>query len=289
MTAERAILLKAQRNEITEHQIYCKLARKIHDAHNKKILDEIAEDELAHYRMLKSITNQNVQPDRLKVRWYLFLTSVLGITFSLKLMEKGEELAVQLYRDTKIEVFQKMLADEQKHEEYLLSLMSEERIAYASSIVLGLNDALVELTAALAGLTLALENARLIALIGLITGVAAALSMASSEYLSSREEETKQKKIPAKAAVYTGAAYFLTVLLLISPYLLLGNVFLALPVTIAITLSIIAFYTFYISTAKDLRFRRRFAEMAAISLGVAAVSFAVGWVIRIFFVVGAPV
>ena len=48
------------------------------------------------------------------------------------------------------------------------------------SVVLGLNDELVEFTGALAGFTLALSDHRLIALTGSITGIAAALSMASS-------------------------------------------------------------------------------------------------------------
>ena len=56
-------------------------------------------------------------------------------------------------------------------------------------MVLGLNDALVEFTGALAGYTFALQNTLLVAMTGLITGVAASLSMATSEYLSTKSEE----------------------------------------------------------------------------------------------------
>lgn len=64
------------------------------------------------------------------------------------------------------------------------------RLSYMSSVVLGLNDALVEFTGALAGFTLALNEPRLVALTGSITGVAAALSMAASEYLSTKSDAT---------------------------------------------------------------------------------------------------
>jgi VIT1/CCC1 family predicted Fe2+/Mn2+ transporter len=84
----------------------------------------------------------------------------------------------------------------------LISLIDEERLKYVSSMVLGLNDALVELTGALTGLTLALQNPRLIAIVGFITGIAASMSMAASEYLSTKQEDTE--KNPLKASVYTG-------------------------------------------------------------------------------------
>jgi len=160
----------------------------------------------------------------------------------------------------------------------LLELLNEETLIYAGSVVLGLNDALVELTGALAGLTLAFSDVKIIALSGLITGIAASLSMAASEYLSTSSEESE--KHPVKAAVYTGIAYILTVALLILPYLLLDNALLALAITISISIVIIALFNFYISVAKNEPFGRRFAEMAGISLGVAAFSFLLGFLIR---------
>ena len=46
-------------------------------------------------------------------------------------------------------------------------MLDEERLRYIGSVVLGLNDALIELTGALAGLTLALQNTQLNLLLGL--------------------------------------------------------------------------------------------------------------------------
>jgi VIT1/CCC1 family predicted Fe2+/Mn2+ transporter len=148
------------------------------------------------------------------------------------------------------------------------------------SVVLGLNDALVELTGALAGLTLALQNTQFIALTGLITGIAAALSMGASEYLSTKSEDTAQN--PLKAALYTGSAYVVTVMILILPYLLLGNYYLCLLLTLTGAVLIIAFFNYYISVAKAVPFKKRFFEMAGLSLGVALFSFFIGFLIRLF-------
>ena len=147
-------------------------------------------------------------------------------------------------------------------------------------MVLGLNDALVELTGALAGLTLALQNTKLIALTGLITGIAAALSMATSEYLSTKTEGTVRN--PLKASVYTGVAYLITVSFLVLPYLILKNYYLCLGCTMSAAVLIIALFNYYISVAKDESFKKRFLEMTALSLGVAVFSFLIGFLIRIF-------
>ena len=51
-------------------------------------------------------------------------------------------------------------------------MIDEEKLKYIGAVVLGMNDALVELTGTLAGLTLALQNEKLVGVAGLITGVA---------------------------------------------------------------------------------------------------------------------
>jgi VIT1/CCC1 family predicted Fe2+/Mn2+ transporter len=197
-------------------------------------------------------------------------------------MEHGEEKAQSNYAElqTVIPQIGTWIEDENAHEQALIGMLDEERLQYAGSVVLGLNDALVELTGALAGLTLALQNVKLIALSGLITGIAAAMSMAASEYLSTRSEETSKK--PVRAAVYTGLAYIFTVTLLIMPYLLIENYYIDLAIALGTGILIIAAFNYYISVAKDVPFRPRFLEMAGLSLGVAAFSFVIGYFIRRF-------
>jgi len=275
-------LLVYQRNEITEHHIYKKLAQRIADPENKRVLEKIADDELRHYREWRTHTGQDVRPDRFKIWRYCLISRLFGFTFAVKLMEAGEDNAQDEYgrlRGT-VEGADAIIRDENEHENALIELLDEERLRYIGSIVLGLNDALVELTGALAGFTLALQHTKLIALTGSITGIAAALSMGASEYLSTKAEETA--KGPLKAAIYTGSAYIIAVLLLILPYLLLENAYACLACALGTAVLIIAFFNYYVSVAKGVPFRKRFFEMAGISLGVAAVSFFIGFLLRAF-------
>jgi VIT1/CCC1 family predicted Fe2+/Mn2+ transporter len=194
-------------------------------------------------------------------------------------MEKNEGTASKHYKGL-IRDFPEVLPlidEEAVHEQQLLAMLDEERLRYAGSIVLGLNDALVELTGALAGFTLALGETRIISLAGLVTGISAAFSMGASGYLSCKADGDPRA---VKSAFYTGGAYLITVIILIMPFLLAEDKFAALGITLALAVLIIFFFNYYLSTARDLNFMRRFGEMALISLGVAALSFGVGWVLK---------
>jgi len=275
------LVLHAQKNEITEYHIYKKLAKSTKDPHNQKILNQIAEDELKHYSFWNQYTQREVSPSR-KKWFYYFIARIFGLTFGIRLMELGEGQAQVFYTTiTKlIPEAQSIIEDEEAHEKELISLIDEELLDYIGSVVLGLNDALVELTGALAGLTLAFQNAQLIALAGLITGIAASLSMAASEYLATKEEQTT--KNPLKAAIYTGIAYVATVFFLILPYLIFSNQspLVCLAITLINAILIVLVFTFYISVAKDLSFKKRFSEIVGISLGVASLTFIIGLVVR---------
>lgn len=276
----RKQVLGYQRTEITEYHIYKRLASAINPAENATVMEQIAEDELRHYNEWKKYSGQDVRPHWVKVWWYYVVSRVFGYTFGIKLMELGEEDAQKKYASVIaiIPDAERLQGEEDQHERQLIGMLNEERLEYAGSVVLGLNDALVELTGALAGLTLALQNVKLIALSGLITGIAAAMSMAASEYLSTRSEDTT--KNPVRAAVYTGIAYIVTVALLVLPYLLFKNYFFDLLWALTTAVIIIAFFNYYISVAKDEPFRERFLEMAGLSFGVALFSFIIGYFIR---------
>jgi VIT1/CCC1 family predicted Fe2+/Mn2+ transporter len=275
-------IISAQKAEITEHHIYTRIAESTRDAHNRAVLLGIAREELSHYHVWKEYTGTDIAPDRLRIIWYYAMARVLGITFALKLMEGVEKRAQKADQAmfAAIPEYAGILENEEQHEQALIALIDEERLKYVGSVVLGLNDALVEFTGTLAGLTFALQNTQIIGVAGLIMGIAASLSMGASEYLSQRSEGGETD--PFRAAVYTGLAYVVTVILLIMPYLVLTDPYLALGCTLLGAIAVILFFTFYISVAKDLPFFRRFGEMLAISLGIAAVSFVIGMVIRVF-------
>jgi VIT1/CCC1 family predicted Fe2+/Mn2+ transporter len=281
--ALRQDILSLQQDEINGCHTYRRLAKSIRDPHNREIVEQIAEDEQQHYESLKKYTEQELSPNRLQINLYYALSRLLGLSFGIRLMERAEEDAQEAYARISHAVpeIHEIIRDEEQHEAELLDLLDEESLQYAGSVVLGLNDALVELTGTLAGLTFAFQNTNLIALSGLITGIAASFSMGASEYLSARAGEDEEE--PLKSALYTGGAYIFTVFILILPYLVLENYLLCLAWTLVNAIAVIAIFNFYLAVAKGLSFRRRFFEMAGISLGVSLFSFGVGYVIRQVF------
>lgn len=274
-------IVQLQQNEITESIVYARLAEIEKDPENKKVLQQISSDEHRHYNTLKKYTNQSPEPKRGKIFFFYLIARIFGVTFGIKLMENGESKAQDKYAayEHLPEICQ-IAREEDVHEQALIEMIKEEKLDYMGSIVLGLNDALVEFTGALAGFTLALHSSSLVALTGSITGIAAALSMASSEYLSTRVEDESKHAI--KASVYTGIAYIITVALLILPFVLFQNIFIALSLTITAAVVIIAIFNYYYSVVKNENFKRRFLEMALLSLSVAAISFIIGYLLKEF-------
>jgi len=277
-------IYKQQQHELTEHYIYLELAQMSTDEENKKILNEIAAQELEHYHFWKSVTGKEGKANQRRIKKYKRLASIFGLSFALRLMEKGEADASAFYESIGNEHPEalRIKQDEEDHEQKLIGILNDDRLNYAGAIVLGLNDALVEFTGTLAGLTFAFGNNLIIGSTGLVMGVAASLSMAASGYLASREDDNQETN-PITSAIYTGTAYILTVVFLVLPYFLLSSPFIALGIMLATTILIIALYTYYISVAKAISFKTRFVEMALISLGVAVISFGIGILIKNVF------
>lgn len=271
------IIKKMQQNEITESAVYEKLSKVVKGEENRKVLHRLSQEEHAHYEIWKKYTGKELKPNKWKVFKYTMIARILGFTFAVKLMELGEEGAQKEYAliTEEVEESVQIRKQEEEHEQALLNMLDEERLQYVGSMVLGMNDALVELTGSLAGFTFAMQNTSLIALSGLIIGISATFSMASSEFLSARSEGRTDA---LKSCSYTGVAYLITVVLLILPYLLLDSTkyMLALFLMLGIVILIIAGFTYYISVAQGQKFRPRFFEMTIISVSVAVLSFFVG-------------
>lgn len=277
------IIRKMQQNELTESVIYKEIAKFAKGEENRETLLRLSAEEKSHYEIWKSYTGVELKPEKFKVLKYKMIARIFGFTFAVKLMENGEEASKKEYDIITEEVKESVRIKEQEeeHEAALLEMLDEERLRYVGSMVLGMNDALVELTGSLAGFTFAMQNTRLIALSGLIMGISATFSMASSEFLAAKSEGRTDA---LKSCSYTGIAYLITVALLIFPYLILDNrsYIPALFLMIAIVIFIIAGFTYYISVAKGEKFRPRFLEMLFISIGVAVVSFIVGIIAKRF-------
>jgi len=281
----RAKLLSLQRMEATEAEVYRRLAKMQPDPVNQSILNGIALEEERHEAVIAKMTGKQVKADASKVRRQIILAKLFGFTFSVKMMEATEQDAAAEYR--KLGLYE-IAEEEEAHEQNMISMLDEERLRYSGSVVLGLSDALVELTGALAGLTFALQNLQLVALAGLVTGIAAAFSMGASEYLSSRAEKKAESAV--KAAFFTWLSYLVTVFLLVGPYLVfqadspdfrgLEPHVQALLCTFAIGLLIVAVFNFYVSVVEEVSFKSRFFEMAGILAVVSLISYGIGIALR---------
>jgi len=271
------IIKKMQQNEVNEGCIYENIAKFAKGEGNKETLLRLSQEERAHAAIWAKYTGSEAKPKKLKVFWYTLIARVLGFTFAVKLMENGESGAQDEYARllTEIPESEHIRQQEEEHEQALLEMLDEESLQYVGSMVLGLNDALVELTGSLAGFTFAMQNTRLIALSGLIIGISATFSMASSEFLSARSEGRTDA---LKSCTYTGIAYLVTVVLLIAPYLIFASsqYLTAMICMLLIVVLIIAGFTYYTSVAQGQAFKSRFLEMAIISISVAVISFFVG-------------
>ena len=275
-----AVFKQLQRDEATAVLIYGKLSTFVKNRYNAEVLERIAREEQSHYATLREFTHIDLAPRRFYAGFIILTARILGITFALKMLEQIEKTIQSSFKDAidRYPALRSILEDEERHEQELLAMLEEGFLDYVGSMVLGLNDALIELTGALAGLTFAFRDTRLIALSGLVTGIAASLSMASSEFLAHRAEGKSEKA--RKAALYTGITYIVTVILLVLPYLLMTSYILALILTLTTAIIIILIFNFYVSVARNLSFRKHFCEMAGLSLGVAGLSFGIGILVR---------
>ena len=111
--------------------------------------------------------------------------------------------------------------------------------------------------------------------------LAAKLRAENAEVLSEIADEESSHALTS--ALYTGSAYLITVFILILSFLMAANYFIALGFTLVFALLIIMGFNYYIAVAKDLSFKKRFAEMALLSMGVAVFTFGISYLIRIAF------
>jgi VIT1/CCC1 family predicted Fe2+/Mn2+ transporter len=283
-SAELKKALIQQQNEINDHALYLALSQREKEPENREVFVRISEEELEHYRFWEKITGQKREASPLLIRFYLLLVTIFGTSFALKWVERREKWAEEFYRslfDAYPEA-RKIYMQERMHEQKLIGMLQDKKLLYAGAIVLGMNDALVELTGTLSGIALAFEHAQTVGITGAIMGVAASLSMAGSSFLEARENPDKTIRATVYAA-YTGISYILTTAVLVLPFFLLPRIATALAVMFAGAVVAIMAYNFYIAVAKGQSFARRTSQMLLITLGVALVSFAIGYGVHRYF------
>ena len=287
---ESVFILNAA-NELTEHIVYHKLALMEKNPENRTALERLSAQEKTHYEFWQSLLPEE-EAKKIRARWYTvwgmsFLRVALGVTFITKFLETHETGAVQKYQALVAAIpeshharFLQIIEDEKSHEKALIAQLKEKRVSYIGFIVLGLADAIVEITGVHAGF-LGVTGSTLIAgVAGIIVGFSAAISMGSAGYLQAKQE-------PNKSAVLSGfltwASYFCSVVLLALPYFLIRVMIPAFIVSTSVGIALVAGFTFYGAVVFDRKFWREFFETVGLMLGTALATFILGIIVGNIF------
>lgn len=145
--------------------------------------------------------------------------------------------------------------------------------------MLGMHDALVEITGIIAGLAFAIDSRRVIVMTASIAAVAASLSMAAANYMAQRTENNSNAFI---CALYTGAMYIATSAAIILPFCIVKNHGTAIAVMAMIAIGIIFTFNLFIGRDGNRSFFERFFEMLFVCIGVSVASFTIGQLAKYF-------
>lgn len=122
-------LLTAQKSEITEYHIYNKLAHRLKpDDPNKQTLEKITEDEKRHHDFWQNYTEEDVTPDKGKIRRFYLISNLVGLSFGVRLMERGETDAQVNYNEISANIPEAadIAREEDEHEGQLLEMLKEK-------------------------------------------------------------------------------------------------------------------------------------------------------------------
>ena len=274
-------------DEYTDSLVYKRLAesRRTKDPKLKEILSKLSEEENRHYEFwLKYAPKQKVRPNMPAVYFTMFLRLLFGVTFAVKFLEKHEDRVIKKYKSVAHLIpeadragFDSMVSDEVEHENVFLSQTEGKYIKYISFVVLGLADAIVEISGIHAGSLGIYSSTELTGLAGIVAGAAASIAMASAAYAQAKQGFQGSA---STSAVFTGVSYFVNAVILAMPYFLTKVMWGAISTSILLAIIIIAFISYYNSIISNARFLRDFAELASITLGASAALFVFGLVIR---------
>lgn len=266
------------REEITVHHIYRWLAER--DLERRQQLLRLAEQERRHYMFWSSILGHGCKPSRASLGWITLVYRILGPSFMIRLLERGEKSTIEHYRrfanrlrGEAREILEQIIREEEEHEKTLLSGIEDLRVKYMGYIALGLADAIVEITGVHAGFLGATASTLMAGIAGLVVGFSAALSMAGAAYLQAKHGGEER---PSASALVTGLSYIFSVVLLALPYFLTASMALAFAASLAMAMLLSGGFTYYSAVVEDKPFLREFVESAGLLLATALGSYAFG-------------
>ena len=157
--------------------------------------------------------------------------------------------------------------------------------------MLGLNDGLVEVLAAVSGIAVIANSPLVVALSGMIIGISGTLSMAGGVYISSKshglisseETDSASYATPNKQALYTGVFYLGGAISVVLPFILGMSGFEGIAASLIISSAILVFASTAVAILSSTSITKRISETILISLGAVAITVALGSLMRFYF------
>ena len=281
MQLARKDLVRYCEDEYTDHLVYRKLAVRETDSERRQILEQLSRQEEEHYEFWKDALNGYLpRPRRLFLNFVVLLRYFFGLTFAIKFLERHEKQVIEEYWRIRPQFdgeagarLEQIIADEEKHEEFCIGQINEGVVKYLGFIVLGLADAIIEITGVHAGFLGVTGSTTMVGVAGLIVGFAAAISMATAAYLQAKQGTERNS---LTSALITGFSYILAVVFLALPYFLTGHMLQAFALSLAMAMLLTAYFTLYSAVLFERRFGKEFLETTLLILGTAVATYLFG-------------
>lgn len=273
------------RDEYSDYIIYRELAKRESNPEFKKILEAFAEHEKGHYEFWRELAGGCSGADWLKVNLVMVSRRLLGLTFTLKLLERHESRTIEAYKSylERLEGehrrrLEEIINDELTHEKTWLNNLAEREglVRYLGFIALGLADAIVEITGVHTGFLGATATTLVAGVAGLIVGFSAAIAMAGAAYLQAKHGGVEKSLNPVVSALVTGVSYIVAVVSLAIPYFLTKSMLLAFSLSLILAIALIFSFAFYGAVVNDREFRREALENVIILFATAIAAFLFG-------------
>jgi len=196
---------KNYQEEVLDSILYAELSKHAKDENLRRVLSRMSKMEERHASIWKEIARirnvklSNPSPfSRAKVKLMALLSRIVGVNLVIKIREGSEENDVRKYVELATSkglspeerlMMTDISVDEAAHEEILGQVTSN-----VSEFIYGISDGLVEVLAAVSGLSGAVKVPLYVAVGGLVIGVSGMMSMGIGSFLSSESEKEMSEK-----------------------------------------------------------------------------------------------
>ena len=299
---KNTFLVKIYKGELLHHYVYSRLSVIETDKELKEILKKLSKTEEQHAELWKEVLDiEHIHLQRTKatptLALILFLRKIFGLTLLINLIEYGER---DLYNKLKYVIKENAFSEKEKkiiskieQDEIENEKPVEDKILKMSpvlnnirDIIFGMNDGLVEVVAAVAGLGSALHYANYILLGGLIIALSGTMSMAGGAFLSTEYEKNlnikKGSDKPKSSAMYVGLAYILGSLFPLSPFIFGIGGYLGIAISLIVTAIVLSIVASIISIISNKSISKSVTKTLIISMGAATVTIILGYYARVF-------